>query len=143
MGQIPVNKGGKHTLEARKKMSEAKKKLVGEKHPFYGKKHKEETKRKLSENAKNNPNYGMKGKKHKEETVEKIKESNSYRWCRVYCNELNMTFESVSSASRYISEICNIKPNPTNIISVCKGQRKSCGFIIKDGKKIGLTWQYK
>ena len=41
------------------------------------------------------------------------------------------------------SAICNIKPNPTNIISVCKGKRKSCGFVIKEGKKIGLTWEYK
>lgn len=142
LGQIPVNKGGTHTLETRKKISEAKKKLVGEKHPFYGKKHKEETKRKLSENAKNNPNYGMKGKKHKKETVEKIKESNRYRWCKVYCKELDKTFESVSSASKYVADICGIKSSSSNIISVCKGKRKSCGFVIINNKKINLTWKY-
>ena len=44
---------------------------------FYkGAPHSEETKKKISENAKINPNYGMKGKHHSEETKEKIRQSN-------------------------------------------------------------------
>ena len=84
----------------------------------------------------------MKSKKHKKETVEKIKESNRYRWCKVYCKELDKTFESVSSASKYVADICGIKSSSSNIISVCKGKRKSCGFVIINNKKLNLTWKY-
>jgi hypothetical protein len=41
--------GIKHSVEAKKKMSEAHKDTSGQNNPFYGKTHTEETKRKISE----------------------------------------------------------------------------------------------
>lgn len=142
LGQKPWNKGVPATIEARRKMSVSKKKLVGEKHPKYGTHISEEHKEKLRQNAKINPNYGMKGKKQKPETIEKIRLSNKKRWKQVYCNELNMYFENASSASKYIAKLCNIKSTPSNITACCTGKRKSCGSICKNNKKIYLTWKY-
>ena len=56
-------KGHSVSYETKKKISLAK----------IGKKHSEEHKRKIKENAKTNPNYGMKGKHHSEETKNKLK----------------------------------------------------------------------
>ena len=142
LGQKPWNKGLPATVETRQKMSEAKKKLVGEKHPKYGTHISEEHKEKLRQNAKINPNYGMRGKKQKPETIEKIRQSNKGRWKQVYCNELEMSFENISVASKYVAKLCNIKPSTSNLVACCTGKRKSYGSIYKDNKKICLTWKY-
>lgn len=142
VGQKPWNKGVPATEEAKKKMSEAKKKLTGENHPKYGTHISEEHKEKLRQNAKINPNYGMKGKNQSKETIEKIRNGNKDRWKQVYCDELSMCFKNVTSASEYVSKLCGIKSAPSNIIACCNGKRKSYGSINKDNQKIKLTWKY-
>lgn len=48
-------------------------KMGKENHPFWGTHPSEETRKKLVDNLKNNPNAGMKGKHHSQETKEKIR----------------------------------------------------------------------
>jgi len=87
-----MKKGEKMSDEQKKKSSDTMKRMCNEKgyvNPFKGKHHTEKTKKKLSkigkkktvseetkqkirENSKTNPNYGMKGRKHTEETKLKM-----------------------------------------------------------------------
>lgn len=74
-GITPVNKGKKHSLEARRKMSESRR---GEKNPNYGKKLPLEYRRKISESNKGKhtgEKNGFFGKKHTEESKKRITEA--------------------------------------------------------------------
>ena len=56
---------------------------------------------------------------------------------KVYCPELDMTFESVTDAANYI------KLNSTsNISKCCTGKRSTAGSYIINGVKTKLTWKY-
>ena len=96
--------------ESRKKVSESKK----------GKRCAEEHKQKISEAMK-----GKKGKKHTEETRKRISEANkgenSPRAIKVYCVELDMVFNTITEASKFVG--CD----NSNISSVLIGNRKTAG----------------
>lgn len=54
--------------------------IRGERNPFYGKQHTEESKTKIKENAKVNPNYGMRGKEVKASTRKALSQSQKEYW---------------------------------------------------------------
>ncbi|MDU1855435.1 MAG: hypothetical protein E6789_08050 [Clostridium baratii] len=58
----------------------------------------------------------------------------------IYCPQLDITFEGTNDAVRKCQEI-GIKVRQSNISSVVNGNRKTHGYIIRDGKKIKLTWE--
>jgi len=66
----PHFKGYKQTEEAKEKIRIAN---TGENNHKFGKQNSEETRQKIKDNAKTNPNYGMKGKKHTEEVKQKMR----------------------------------------------------------------------
>ena len=124
--------------ESRKKLSETRK---GENNPNYGKTLSEEhrkkigkamkgktlsekTKQKMSEATKgeNNPMYG---KKHTEESKQKMSETkkgkNNPRATKVYCVELDMVFNTITEASKFVG--CD----QTNISNVLIGRQKTAG----------------
>lgn len=81
----------------------------GKNHPFYGKHHTEETKQKISlaKQGRQSPNKGKK----------MPKSSYEHRQVKVICIELNIIFESLSAAAKYlksstgiISKVCQHKP---------------------------------
>ena len=96
--------------ESRKKVSESKK----------GKRCAEEHKQKISEAMK-----GKKGKKHTEETRKRISEANkgenSPRAIKVYCVELDMVFNTITEASKFVG--CD----NSNISNVLIGRQKTAG----------------
>jgi len=126
--------GVRHTLEARRHMSEGHKgkprsvktcrkiseAMSGEGHPFYGKHHTEETKRKLSEAKKGerHPNYGkprteesrrkiseaMMGRQFSEEHRRKLSEANKARWRRFHAIENKESCLDVPKDTRDESE---------------------------------------
>ncbi len=121
-----------------KKMSEAHK---GENNPNYGKTFSEEhrkkigkamkgktlsekTKQKISEATKgeNNPMYG---KEHTEESKQKMSETkkgkNNPRATKVYCVELDMVFNTITEASKFVG--CD----QSNISNVLIGRQKTAG----------------
>ena len=108
-----ITKGGegtngyKYTEEYRKKLSETTK---GEGNPMYGKKHTEETKKKMSETRKGKQT----GKNHPRAT-------------KVYCVELDMYFDTVKEAGKYVD--CH----KCNISHVLACRRKTAG---------GYHWLY-
>ena len=65
----------------------------------------------------------------------KISEASSKR--KVYCPELDMTFDSIVDAAEYIG----IKAR-ANITKVCKGERPYAGSYMIGGTKTKLTWKY-
>ena len=139
LGLPSAMKGVKMTEESREKMSKAKKGKPGVRK---GSKHSEETKRMMSEKFKgeNNPNFGLKRSK---ETKNKMSESQKDRWVKVHCNELNITFDNTRLAVEYLyNNFGLLIKSRGNIFSVCKGYRKYCGTIEKDGNKINLTWSF-
>lgn len=56
---------------------------------------------------------------------------------KVYCPELNMTFNTVTDAANYI----NLK-STSNISKCCSGSRKTAGSYSINGNKAKLTWKY-
>jgi hypothetical protein len=89
--------GRKHTLEARKKISEKNK----GNHKHTGKRHSEETKRLLSELKKGKPSP-RKGAKHTKETRIKmscrirgipVEEFDKFIWCEGYCEKFDTPFK--------------------------------------------------
>ena len=106
------SKGKSRSEEAKKKMSEAKE----------GTTHTEEVRKKMSEDRE--------GHEVTEETREKISKSNKgkcHKPTRVYCVELDMYFETVTEAGKYIGRAYG------NISSVLTGRNKTCG---------GYHWMY-
>lgn len=151
-----------YTDEHRRKLSESHKGIqAGKNHPMYGKHHSEETKRKISE-KKSGKNHHMYGKHLSEETRKKIsiahtgmKSSpeaieknrlkaigNKYaKRSKVHCVELNLDFDSIQDAIRYMESEYNTKC--LNISAVCRGLRKHSGMVKIDEQEIKLTWIYK
>lgn len=86
--------GKHHSEETKRKISESEK----------GKKLSEETKKKISltsiENAKNNPNYGMRGKHHSEETRKKISEYQTLHNCNRGKSPSEETRKKISEANK-------------------------------------------
>ena len=123
------HKGNAQTEKAKKKISEANK----------GNTHTEEAKKKISESHKGKPQTEEhrnkigefhKGKTLSEETKEKISKANKgkcHKPTRVYCVELDMYFETVTEAGKYIGRACG------NISAVLTGKNKTCG---------GYHWMY-
>lgn len=143
-------RGGSNPIpneEARRKMSESHKgspHLVGQANPFWGKTHTEETKRLMSEH-----HYDCRGEKHpqfgkpkssmtRKKISEKLKENREngekpHRSKKVLCVTTGEIFETIKAGA--IKYNCN----SSDIIRVCKKERKSCGKL-KDGTK--LVWEY-
>lgn len=132
-------------------------KYKGKNHPMYGKNHTEEAKLKIKQARKRQKSSGMKGKHHSDETKDKlsrinkeiqnrsdIKEKNRQqalgnkraKRSKVYCNELNLEFDCIADAIRYMKDNYNI--DCSNISAVCRGTRNYSG-ILNDNK---LTWKY-
>ena len=111
-GYNKTHKSNAQTEKAKKKISEANK----------GHTHTEEAKKKISKTHE--------GKPLSEETREKISKSNKgkcHKPTRVYCVELDMYFETVTEAGKYIGRACG------NISAVLTGRNKTCG---------GYHWMY-
>ena len=124
--------------ESRKKpRSEETKQKISKSH--IGLNHTDETKNKIGESHKGKPQTEEhrnkigefhKGKTVSEETREKISKSNKgkcHKPTRVYCVELDMYFETVTEAGKYIGRAYG------NISSVLTGRNKTCG---------GYHWMY-
>ena len=150
--------------EHRRKISESKKgKLTGENHPMYRKHHSEEAIQKIKEARKRQTgeNHPMYGKRVSEEqrkilrkAVEELWKDEEFRkmqkekalgndWAirrKVLCVELNIEFESINDAKRYMMEHYNIKCQ--NISYACNGKRETCGTLIINDEKIKLHWKY-
>ena len=156
------------TEEHRKNLSNAKKgKCCGENNSFYGKTHtdetrdkirnsrlgtkaSEETKSKLSEMRKGEGNvmYGRRGedsplfgRKHSAETNKKIGEALG---TSVHCIELNITFESLSDAERYIRNNYLKKFSRKTLSNTLNNTRDKdwYGEILLDGVTTKLHWKY-
>lgn len=128
--------------ESRRKMSEAKKGLYnGKNHPFYGKHHTEETKQKIRDTKEKNGTTRKGVPQTKEHLENKRKAIIEKQGRPVYCPELDMEFETLSEAKRFLAEEFNCKSG-NNISTVCKGKRPYAGKIEINGKIIKLTWQY-
>lgn len=95
----------------------------GERHPFFGK------------TGEDTPMFG---KHHTEETKRKIGISNTKG--TIYCPELNLTFENANDAVHKCGEM-GIKLDKGAISRVVNGERKYHGYIIRDEKKVRLTWK--
>lgn len=147
------------TEEHRRKLSESHKGLqAGEKHPMYNKHHTEEAKQKIREKRKLQTNLGMQGRHHTEETKKRLSEiskeiqnrpdikaknraqamgNKHAKRTKVVCIELNMMFDSIKDAERYILSIGG-KVDAANIGYVCRGARQHAGIL--NGVK--LSWKY-
>lgn len=79
-------------------------------------------------------------KEELESLSEKMKGNNYAKTSKVYCEELNMIFDSISKAQKYIKETYNT--NCSNISAVCRGLRETCGIINMDGEDKKLHWKY-
>ena len=89
--------------------------------------------------------YGKKFSRQKseeelKELAEKMKGNDYAKTSKVYCEELDMTFDSISKAQKYIKEIYNT--NCSNISAVCRGLRETCGIISINGENKKLHWKY-
>lgn len=106
---------------------------TGESHPNYGKHLSESTKEKISK--------ANKGRERTEEWLEKLSESHkgipSPNRKKVLCIELDIEFESVAAAKKYMQEQYGFKS--LHIAAVCRGDRPHSG-ILPDGTK--LHWRY-
>ena len=156
---------GKHLSdESKKKISDSKKgKCSGENHPMYGKKHSEETKNKIKEARKKQTgeNHPMHGKKLDEGRKEKLLKACEELWKteefrkmqsekalgnewairrKVFCVELDMTFDCINDAKKYMMDKYNQKCH--NISYACNGKRETCGVIVINEEKIKLHWKY-
>ena len=153
-----------HTEETKQKISESRKgKLVGEDNPMFGVTMSEESRKKMSE-AKKGKSSHMKGKHHTEETKQKISETKFKNGTNnkgvphseehtkhltesvrkscgkaIYCPQLDMTFETMSDAKKFLKENFNINVSG-NISSVLNGRRLYAGTIILNGEEVNLTW---
>lgn len=137
-----ANRGKKRTDEERRKMSEAR---AGEKNAMFGRRHTKAAKNKMSKAKKGKPGHprsaetrkaisqANKGKLISDETRKKLSESHKGKIPSnkilkpVYCVELNKIFDTPSDAAKELSI------NSGNIMSCCKGDRKTCG---------GYHWEY-
>lgn len=133
---------------------------VGEKNNFYGKHHTEETKNKISSIRKNrgvakgskNPNYGKKGDKspikgrvHTQDELIKMSENNKFSK-RVYCQELDITFSSMSDAEKFMKKNFSLYVPGFNRRTLSnklvKSQIVAYGEIDIDGELTTLHWKF-
>lgn len=139
-GELNGMYGVKMTEESKRKMRENHMDYKGENHPFFGKHHTEETKRKISETKfKNGTNN--KGIPHSEEHTKHLTES-VRKSCgkAVYCYELDMIFETMSDAKKFLKENYNINVSG-NITTHLKGDRPYAGKIEINGVLTELHWK--
>ena len=156
--------GKEHSEETKRKISDSRKgKNTGENHHMYGKKHSEDSKEKIKEARKKQvgENHPMYGKKLNEEHKEKLRKACEDLWKteefkkmqsdkalgnkwatrrKVFCVELNMEFECIEEAKKYMLEKYNLKCQ--NISYACNGKRETCGIIVINEKKTKLHWKY-
>lgn len=133
--------GKEFTEEHRRKLSESHKGLnIGESHPMYGKHHTEEAKTKIKEARKRQKNIGYKYKNMTEE--EKYIERVFKEGKPITCDELGVTFLTITEATRYMKEKYSLNCPTSNLIKVCKGERNKCGTIEINSNKIDLHWYY-
>lgn len=71
-----------------------------------------------------------------EDVKRKISESSTLKK-KVYCSELDMTFNSVKEASVYVG-----MKTHANISKVCNGKRNYAGTFIIGNAEVKLTWKY-
>lgn len=132
--KMRLAKLGKPLSEAHKEA--IKKAQAGKNHPMYGKKHSEETKKKMSEKAKN--------RVFSEETRKKMSESGLKRFSDpdyyiehhkrpVRCKTTNKVYASVKEAALDVG-----LANSSSIIRVCQGKGKIGGKL----NGVGLEWEY-
>lgn len=105
------------------------KKYSGEGNPFYGKKHTLEAKKKISEKAKErigdkNPFYG---KKHSDESKKKMSKASSVKVIGTDFQGNEFIFNSAKEAGEYCRELGLTKSKTPNsdIIKVCKGKKET------------------
>ena len=109
-----------------------------------GYKYTEEQREKCARHGEQNGMYGRKGelsphygKVYSEEHKNKIKLSNPRRK-RVYCVELNLTFNSYREAERILLEDYNIVCSHASISSICKGRNSKGGYYKDTHKEANL-----
>lgn len=109
----------------------------GEGNPFHGKKHTLETKKKMSEKAKErtgdkNPFYG---KRHSEKSKEKISKAKSIKVVGTDFQGNDFIFNSAKEAGEYCKKLGLTKSKSPNsdIIKVCKGKKR---------KAFKFYWRY-
>ena len=121
--------GKTFTDEHRRKLSESQ----GQPSHMKGKHHTEETKKILSEKAKiiqNSPEMIANNR------LQAMGNKHAIRY-KVKCNELNMEFDCIMDAVRYITNNGG-KVDPANISFVCKGKRSHAGTL----NGIKFSWKY-
>ena len=101
-----AHKGHKVSKETRQKMSKS---TMGENNPMYHKHHTEKSRKIMSEKKKdkyNGENNPMWGKHHTEEVKQKLSQErmgeNNPKAKKVYCKELDMTFDTIKEAQEYV-----------------------------------------
>ena len=119
-----------HTEETKKNLSEKRiGKYIGDKNPFYGKHHTDHTKDRLSKMRKGKPSpCGFSGKSHKSESKGKIsqtlKNNPNIKRTKVFQYDIEgnflREFQSIADAAQFVNT------SPSNIKYTCEGKFNHC-----------------